>query len=456
MFLLADDLRADAIGAHGNPYIDTPNIDRLANAGFSFRHAYVMGSQHAAVCAPSRAMLLSGRHLYRVYDNLDDEPTFPQLLRQDGYVTFGTGKWHQSKAAFLKSFSQGRNVFLGGMSDHNRVPTRKMAAGGTLSDPVEKGFSSTLFADAAVSFIRQYVASGETRPFLAYVSFTAPHDPRTPPADDLARYPGQAMPLPPNYMPVHPFDNGWMTGRDETLAPWPRTPGVIRAQLGEYFGLITHMDAEVGRILTALRRSGLEDRTVVIFSADNGLALGSHGLLGKQNLYEHSARVPLIVAGPEIPQGQSAALTYRHDLFQTILGLTGTRTPEDIDGRDLSEIWRGERMAVRESLFTVYEDIQRTVRDGHLKLIRYPRLHYNQLFDLDRDPYELKNLAEDPAYADQFSRLMDLLVLWQLRTGDPNPLIASPRASMKFDYSGIDRKPDRHQPEVIVQKYFAK
>jgi arylsulfatase A-like enzyme len=214
------------------------------------------------------------------------------------------------------------------------------------------------------------------------------------------------MPLPPNFMPVHPFHNGWMTGRDERLAAWPREPGVIREQLGEYYGLISHLDARVGDLLAVLERRGLTDRTVVVvITSDNGLALGSHGLLGKQSLYEHSTHVPLIFAGPGIPAGESPALVMLYDLFPTIAGLTGSEIPPGVEGLDLSGLWRGETKQVRKVIYTAYEDKQRSVRDGRFKLIRYPPLDHVQLFDLERDPFELQNLADDPEHTEVQKRL---------------------------------------------------
>ncbi len=286
LFLFSDDQRADAVGAYGNENISTPAIDRLASVGFNFRDAHIMGSIHGAVCAPSRAMLMSGRSLYHVYDKLDSVATFPEQLRKNGYVTFGTGKWHQSRESFARSFSEGRDIFFGGMSDHAAVPVQDLEPNGGFTGIERKGFSTDLFADAAIDFIERYARSDTTAPFLAYVSFTAPHDPRTPKPEYLSLNSEDRLPLPPNFLPLHPFDNGWMTGRDEQLAGWPRRPEDIRSQIFEYYGLISHMDERIGDILKAVEESQLSDRTVVIFSSDNGLALGSHGLLGKQNLFD--------------------------------------------------------------------------------------------------------------------------------------------------------------------------
>ena len=454
LFLLADDLQADAIGAYGNGYIRTPNLDRLVQDGYSFRRVYNMGAHHGAVCAPSRAMMMSGRSLFRVYDNLDSVRTFPEILREANYRTFGTGKWHQSRSSFARSFEEGRAVFFGGMADHFNVPLEHLQADGTFTEPVRQGFSTTLFADAAVDFLEDYGASDREAPFLAYVSFTVPHDPRTPPASHAADYDGSGMPLPPNYLPVHPFDNGRMKVRDEVLAAWPRRTDVIRDQLAEYYGLVTQMDEEIGRILDALQAQGLAENTVVAFTSDHGLSVGQHGLLGKQNLYEHSAKTPLVVQGPGIPQGETHALAYLHDMFATVLGLAGIETPDGVDAQDLSVLWKGERADFRERLFLAYEDLHRAIVDDRWKLIRYPKIHYTQLFDLDADPSELRNLANDPAYAEEQARLMSLLESAQEEAGDPHPLTSEPRMPMEFDYSDVVRVPDRHQPEEVVQKYF--
>ena len=287
LFLLADDHRPDAVKAFDNPHIETPHIDSLATRGFRFSRNYCMGSTHGAVCQPSRAMLNSGRTLYRVEMNLSNAPTLGETLRKSGYQTFGTGKWHNGAQSFLRSFERGTNVMMGGMSNHLKVPIQHVQPDGKLS-PRQIGdrFSSELFADSAIDFLGGLESSSD--PFFCYVSFTAPHDPRQPPLPHRERYYKNRPPLPKNFMPHHPFHNGWMTGRDENLAAWPRTKEVISDQLAEYYGLITHMDEQIGRILKALEASGKADNTIIVYTADHGLAVGSHGLLGKQSVYEHS------------------------------------------------------------------------------------------------------------------------------------------------------------------------
>ena len=318
LFLFADDQRADTIGAWGNERIDTPNLDRLADEGFSFRRNYTFGSNSGAVCVPSRAMVLTGRSWMRSPNDMRGVPTLPRQLEAAGYRTFITGKWHNGEEALLRSFDRGTAVYLGGMADHTQVEVQDIEGGELVRRRVGEAFSSELFADAAIAFLGEQAAlaegDGPDRPFFAYVPFMAPHDPRQPPPEYRERYYRRDLPLPANYMPQHPFDHGVLNIRDENLAAWPRTPEVIRDQLAEYYGLITHLDEQVGRILAALEENGQAGNTVVVYAADHGLGLGSHGLLGKQNLYEHSMRCPLIVRGPGIPHGSTDAFTYLFDL----------------------------------------------------------------------------------------------------------------------------------------------
>ena len=453
LFLFADDQRDDSIGAYGNRHIHTPNIDGIVRDGFSFNRAYCMGSIHGAVCQPSRAMLMSGRTLYRVPMDLKETPLMPEVLGKAGYTTFGTGKWHNGEKSFQRAFQQGRNIFFGGMSDHEQVPLKDMNSDGSLTKR-RKGekFSSELFADAAVDFLNQ--APGD-KPFFAYVSFTSPHDPRQPPKEFVQPYYDADLPLPKNFLPQHPFFNGWMTGRDEALAAWPRDPEVIQDQLAEYYGMISHMDSQVGRILNALEKTGRAENTYIIYTADHGLAVGSHGLLGKQSLYEHSMGAPLIIAGLGIPAGKSSdALVYLLDLFPTIAELADVPLPKGVEGKSLVPIIKGTSTGVRDSLFTTYETFMRGVTDGRWKLIRYPHINYTQLFDLENDPDEMVNLAEQPAQKQRVERMMVLLEEWQKKTDDKTPLTSKNPQSKEIDLTGRKRKPDTHQPKWIVEKYF--
>lgn len=453
LFIVSDDQRADTISAYGNAHIQTPQLDRLVNEGFSFRAAYCMGAMQGAVCLPSRAMFNSGRSLFRAPKQLDGVPILPEVLAKSGYTTFGTGKWHNGAESFERGFRQGKAVFLGGMSNHLAVPVREIGEDGRLGNAgVGDKFSSELFADAAIEFLESHP---KEMPFYCYVSFTAPHDPRMPPAAALDHYRSQPPPVPPNFLPQHPFHNGWMVGRDEVLAPWPRTETIIRNQLAEYYGMISHMDAQIGRILEALDSHGHAERTIVVFTSDHGLAMGSHGLLGKQNLYDHSMRAPLIIRGPGIPANRSSeALVYLFDIMPTILSLAGVDLPAKVDGRDLRAIMTGSTSGVRDSVFTVYEDVQRAIRDERWKLILYPQINRRQLFDLSVDPHEMDDLSEREEYVDEIHRLIGRLRRWQRDVGDEQVLTVAMPESERIDLTGRQRKPDRHQPPEIVRKYF--
>lgn len=457
LFLFADDQRPDAIGAYGNDIIKTPVLDQLAATGFNFRNAHVMGSVHGAVCQPSRAMLMSGRSLYRVGTQLDSVITFPEQLQQHGYVTYGTGKWHQSRESFAKSFTKGRNIMFGGMSSHDAVPVRQMLADGTFSEVDSVAWSTDLYVDTTIDFLEEYVASDTTAPFLAYVSFQTPHDPRDPLPEDRALYAGVDVPLPPNFMPVHPFHNGWMTGRDEQLAAWPRPEDHIKAQIKEYYGLISHMDRRIGDLLDSLDELGLADNTIVVYAADNGLALGSHGLLGKQSLYEHSNRVPLIIAGPGIPHGSSNDPVLLYDLYPTIASWTGMTPPPGMDGYNLRGMFERGESGPREVLYTVYEDIHRAIQQGPWKLIHYPRLDRQQLFNLAEDPHEMNDLSADPEHIETMAALMTLMEIEHAAFDDPHPLHIHPDSldSEVFDYENVERWVDRWQPQWIIDTYFA-
>lgn len=455
LFLFADDQRADTLAALGNPHIKTPNLDALAASGFAFRTNYCFGGNSGAVCMPSRAMLMSGKTWFHIDTvSLKDTRLLPELLCENGYVTFGTGKWHNGQASWLRAFQQGRDVFFGGMSDHTKVPVRDLGPDGRLTEQrTGEKFSSELFADSAIEFLQSH---DREKPFFAYVAFTVPHDPRMPPVAYREMYYKDRPPLPANFLPQHSFDNGMMKGgRDENLAAWPRTESVIRDQLAEYYGAITHLDGQVGRILDALRQTGQADNTIIVYAADQGLALGSHGLLGKQSVYEHSMRCPLIFAGPGIPQGGSTrAFTYLLDIFPTLCDMVGIAAPSDLEGASLRPLWEGKKERVRDSVFLPFLDIQRAVRDERWKLICYPKIGHMQLFDLQKDPDETINLIDRAEYAEHVQRLLGLMRQWQTQVGDTLELPAQNKPPEPIDLTGRKRVPDQWQPDWIVKKYF--
>ncbi|HEU5117921.1 MAG TPA: sulfatase-like hydrolase/transferase, partial [Isosphaeraceae bacterium] len=201
LLLFADDQRADTIGAWGNPHIQTPNLDRLVHQGTSFRNNYCFGSNSGAVCMPSRAMLMSGRTWLDVPLDLHGATLLPELLRNAGYATFATGKWHNGQESFQRAFPNGKSVFFGGMADHTQVPVADVQNGKILNARTAEKFSSEQFADAAIGFLDSQKGDA---PFFCYVAFTAPHDPRNPPEKYREMYYRRRPPLPANFLPQHP------------------------------------------------------------------------------------------------------------------------------------------------------------------------------------------------------------------------------------------------------------
>jgi arylsulfatase A-like enzyme len=465
VFILADDMRRDTIAALGNKYIATPNLDKLVKRGTAFTRAYIQGSMSGAVCMPSRAMIMTGRSFFKTPLDMKGQLVLGELLRQAGYVTIGLGKWHNGTDSWLRSFELGNTVLFGGMADHFDVPFQAPAGGSQFKKVDAKGrHSSEVIADAAIAFIKSQTGKGEgggggaRKPFFLYVAFTAPHDPRDAPDRFRQMYYKNKPPLPKNFLPQHPFDNGELVGRDENLAPWPRTKEVIQDQLAEYYALITHLDEQIGRLLQALEESGELENTIIVFAGDNGLALGSHGLVGKQNVYDHSVGVPLLFAGPGVPKDQRRdALVYLLDVFPTLCELNGLDMPKNLDGKSLVKVMTGEQAQVRDSLYFNYKNLQRAAYKDGWKLICYPQINHQQLFDLKNDPDEINNLAGDPANAKRIEELRALILRWEKDLGlDAMPLtVANPKA-MQVDLTGKDRKPDQWQPEWIRKKYFGK
>lgn len=321
VFILSDDQRYNTIHALGNNDIITPNLDKLVQMGTSFTRAHIMGGRQGAICMPSRVMMLTGRYENHLQKDVAiipvETPTFPEVLCSNGYNTFHSGKWHSDKASHNRSFSEGDNLFFGGMNfpdSGGQEKPRMYHYDDSAEYPFNKEFqgnhfSSEYYADAAVNFINEQKNSSQ--PFVCYLAFTSPHDPRTAPERFRKMYKADKMPLPSSFMPQHPFDNGDLTVRDELLLPKPLNKDSIKKEVAEYYAMITEMDDNVGKVLHALKANGMMDNTLIIFAGDNGLALGNHGLLGKQNLYDYSVRVPLIIAGRGLPKNKrSDALCY--------------------------------------------------------------------------------------------------------------------------------------------------
>lgn len=415
----ADDHRPDGLRALGNPLLQTPHLDSLVERGMTFTHCYTMGSMVGAVCTPSRTMMLTGRSWQRIpgapgaVTNAADPATFlPRVIAAAGYQT-----WHMGK--YGNGFPPGLKAFETTVVDDARGKTPE----------TDRAHACQRLADRTIEFLKSRAASHEARPFYIYLAPPVPHDPRSAEPQFHKLYDPAKIPLSPAFLPLHPFDNGEMTVRDEKLAPWPRTPADTKQQLADYYACITGLDFHVGRIMAELKASGQWSNTIVIFSGDNGLSLGEHGLFGKQNLYELGGmHVPLVIAGPGIPKGRSEAFVYLMDLFPTFAEFAGAKIPAGVEGKSIVPILTGKQTKVRDVLYTGYRDCQRAIRNDRWKLIRYPLVDKNQLFNLNADPHELNNLADNPEHAAKLAELTAMLEKEMAACGDKHPLkVANPQ-----------------------------
>ena len=458
IFLFTDDQRADTIAAHGNQHIRTPHLDQLVERGFSFRNNYCAGSFSGAVCVASRAMLMTGKQWLNLPkknpgSNWGGAKLLPSYLaQQGGYRSHIIGKWHNGEATLKRAFSEGSSVYLGGMANHADFEVQDFADGKLSGKRQAGGFSSEVFANDAVKFIEGAKAEEN---FFLYVAFMAPHDPRNPPEKYREMYYQNRPPLPKNFLPQHPFKIGpaGVSGRDEGLLPWPRTKEMISDQLCEYYGLITHLDEQVGRVMKALEGSPHADNTYVIYTADHGLAMGSHGLLGKQNIYEHSMKCPLIIWGPEVPAGQSTQeFSYVHDLYATVLGLAGVEQPKLIDAKNLQPVMNGKESGHR-YVFLPFQSHQRAIRTGRWKLNVFPQINHREIFDLEKDPDEIHPLgAHESSPAGEL--LKKCLESARARYGDEASLKVKDPELKEAVYENSNRRMDVWQPKWIREKYF--
>ena len=462
LFIIADDQSPFDLRIYQpDSPLETPHIDRLAREGMVFDGAYHMGAYVGAVCSPSRHMIMSGRTVW----NLPTAPlaveqgrcppdlerqTLPAVFRRAGYATMRTCKTGNSYEAANRQFE---------------VRHDAMKRGGT----PETG--SAWHGDRVMDYLRQREASAERKPFLIYFGFSHPHDVRDGTPELLAKYgavnhtdPDQPPPadpkqppLPPNYLPEHPFHHGHPNLRDEVAVSgvWRRRDErTIRNEIGRQFACSEFIDEQIGRVLRRLEAMGELDNTYVIYTADHGMAIGRHGLQGKQNLYQHTWRVPFIVKGPGIAPGSRAeGNIYLLDVLATLCDLADIPAPETNQGLSFRPVLSGQRPVIRDVLYGVYnggtKPGMRAVKRGDWKLIKYDvmdgSVRETQLFHLGHNPEEFLaghhdagvidagviaqagvrpspdqvNLAGDPRYAERLAEMEALLLAEMRRLGDP-------------------------------------
>ncbi|MAG94403.1 MAG: hypothetical protein CMJ48_11725 [Planctomycetaceae bacterium] len=435
LFILTDDQRPDTIRALGNSHIQTPHLDALVRRGTSFTRAMCANP----ICTPSRAEILSGRSSFEngVLDfggKIDPNLVlWPQAMQQAGYETWYVGKWHNDGRPPTRGYTDTLGLFTGGGSKWYKEQTdwkgQKVTgyrawifqSGDGKTKYPERGVGLTpdiseKFADAAIELIGRKT----DKPFFLHLNFTAPHDPLFLTPGFEKTYDPKKIPLPKNFLPQHPFDHGNSKGRDEILLPFPRTPEIVQQTIAVYYSVISHLDLQVGRILRALEESGQAENTIVVFSSDHGLGVGSHGLRGKQNMYEHTINVPMIFAGPGIARGETKnAQVYLRDLYPTLCELSGVETPKTVRAKSFAGVLRGEIEEVHPFGVGYFRDKQRMIRTDRWKLISYPQIERMQLFDLENDPHELRDLSADPERQGVVANLRGKLEDWQRSVDDP-------------------------------------
>ncbi len=436
LFLFADDMCYEIIGAFGHTDIDTPNLDELVRRGTTFTHAYNPGSWSGAVCVASRTMINTGRFLWNanaVYKDTAKEQQAGRLwseyMKKAGYHTYFTGKWHV-RADANKAFNTARNV-RGGMPNqtpegYNR-PIDGQPDPWSPYDPKFGGFWkggkhwSEVVRDDALDYLA--AAAKDDKPFFMYTAFNAVHDPRQSPKKYIDRYPLSRIQLPKNWLPEYPYKDAMGCSarlRDEKLAPFPRTENAIKVNRQEYYAIAEHMDEQIGRILDGLEKSGKADNTYIFFTADHGLGVGHHGLLGKQNLYDHSVRVPFIAVGPGIPKNKKLDTPiYLQDVMPTTLALAGVAQPDHVEFQNLLPILHGEQKESKyQAVYGAYLELQRSIILGNHKLILYPKISKARLYDLKNDPDEMKDLIDTADGKKLAKRLFKRLLKMQREIND--------------------------------------
>jgi arylsulfatase A-like enzyme len=438
--------------------LDAPHIERLARDGMVIDRAYHMGAWSGAVCTPSRHMIMSGRTVWHLPRPGAGDPqlapsdlpqfTLPAVFNRAAYSTMRTCKMGNSYEAANELFAVRRDA------------TKR---GGTADE------GSAWHAQQVLDYLDARESSGDDKPFLIYFGFSHPHDVRDGTPELLAKYGAtnhtdpqtlppssdKQPPLPENYLPAHPFPHGHPNLRDEVNVSgvWKRRDEqTIRNEIGRQFACSENIDIQVGRVLSRLDQLGELDNTYVIYVADHGMAIGRHGLQGKQNLYEHTWRVPMIVKGPGIAAGQRApGNAYLLDLLPTLCDMCGVDVPPTCEGESLMPVLTGQQQEVRDTLYGVYcggtKPGMRSVRQGDWKLIKYDvqkgAVRETQLFNLAENPHEWldehhaddvvaltgqrpeahhRNLASDPEHAAKRRELERLLADEMRRLDDPYTL----------------------------------
>lgn len=445
LFVLVDDQSPMDLKIY-NPKseLQTPHIDHLAAQGMVFDGAYHMGSSLGAVCTPSRHMIMSGRTVWHLPvspwaaktspPNLEQN-TIPAVFNRAGYATMRTCKQGNSYEAANKLFTVRHDASKRGGTDES---------------------GSAWHADRVLDYLGDRQTSKDSKPFLIYFGFSHPHDTRDGKPELLAKYGAtnhddpNTLPslhsnqpaLPSNYLSAHPFDTTHSDVRDEVdvSGVWKhRDEASIRNELGREFACSENIDTQLGRVLKRLEDMGELDNTYIFYTADHGISIGRHGLMGKQNLYQHTWRVPFIVKGPGIKPGSRVeGNIYLLDVLATLCDLASIQAPETNEGLSFRPVLQGSCTTTRDVLYGAYaggsKPGMRCVKQGDWKLVQYEapdrKVSETQLFNLAANPDEFlkehgrpdamqTNLASDPKHAAKLAEMQALLLAEMRRLDDP-------------------------------------
>jgi N-acetylglucosamine-6-sulfatase len=429
--VLVDDLRWDALGATGHPFARTPHIDRIAREGVVFENAFVT----IPLCSPSRGSFLTGRHAHShgVKDNRDNAArshelvTFPMLLRDAGYATAFIGKWHMGnddspRPGFDRWVSfKGQGEYIDPQLNFDGVAKKT------------PGYITDLLNDEAVAFIGK---QSREKPFLLYLSHKAVHGPFTPAERDRDRYQDDPITLRPSVsddLTGKPMVQKAVAMRGNTTkqAPAPAKKAVAKKKAATKKGAspaggndlirnqlraMSSVDDGVGLIYEALAKADVLDNTLIVFTSDNGYNWGEHRLGDKRVAYEESIRIPMLarLPGRMQPGSRITPMVLAIDLAPTVLDLAGVKIPDGTHGLSMVPLFEGKADGWRTAILTEYfrevgfDHIPtwQSVRTDRWKYIHYPDTPADdELYDLQADPYEMKNRIDDPAAKEQRSAL---------------------------------------------------
>ncbi len=417
LVIMSDEHNPKVLGNAGHPIIHTPNLDGLAARGTTFSSAYTT----SPVCIPARAGFACGKYIHQIgfWDNADaydgSVPSWHHLLREGGHRVVSIGKLHFRLAGEDHGFSeeqiamhiyQGKGDLLGLIRDDMpaRGNSKKMIAMAGPGESTYTFYDKDICSRAQV-WLREEGVRKADKPWVLFVSFVAPHFPLTAPPEHYYRYWNQDLPLPKQYAheqrPRHPYlvDYSNNFNYDDHF----ESAHDVKKALAGYFGLVSYLDENIGKVLATLRDAGLEDDTVVMYTSDHGDNLGARGLWGKSTMYEEVAGVPLILAGAGIPQGRRIPTPVSHvDAFPTLLEIAGAKMPAGYPGVSLIDVAHGAKP--RRAVLSEYHGMGSSTGVFAIRLEQWKYVHYvnypAQLFDLDEDPEELRDVAHDAAYAD--------------------------------------------------------